>query len=589
MIVADPANPAEAAALEAEARVFECLRKMKSFVLEAGAGAGKTYSLVSTLEYLLVDQGKRLRRQNQRIACITYTNAAAAVISGRIDKNPLVFIDTIHAFCWLLIKGFQPMLRGSVGGLHAWQAKLAAGPTIDGQEVAYDLGYRRISEQLITLHHDDVLALTAILMTSEKFKSIVAGRFPFLLIDEYQDASIGIMSAIKENLLGRTGGPMVGLFGDHWQRIYDGTCGHVVHEELTEIGKRANFRSATSVVRVLNRMRPMLAQAVKNEAFVGSAQVFHANAWLGVRRTGAGGGHWTGDLPADVAHQHLSGLIERLKAEGWDFVADKTKILMLTHNILAAEQGYSNLADVFQYSDQYLEKRDDYIAFFAGELEPLCEAYQRRRYGKMFELWDKSTRQHLSSHSDKSRIAAAVKVLTEKRLEWSVGDLICHIRATNFPELPDAILKREDDADAVVAGNEISAAVMLTRRLRAVAYREVIELLKFVDGHTPFATKHSVKGDQFENVLVVLGRGWNRYNFDQFLQWIDVGVPTDRLDSFERNRNLFYVCCSRATTRLALLFTQQLTDGALRTLRTWFGAANVNAFTPSPQLQLELH
>ena len=194
-----------------------------------------------------------------------------------------------------------------------------------------------------------------------KFRAILAAKYPFILIDEYQDTNIDVMSAIKAHLLGRNGGPIVGLFGDHWQRIYDDTCGHVVHEQLNEVGKGANFRSATSIVNVLNAMRPELPQAVKDTAFVGSAAVYHTNSWNGTRRPGAGGGHWKGDLPADVAHRHLQALIAQLKGDGWDFSASNTKILMLTHNVLAAEQGYANLARIFSYTDSYIKKEDDSV------------------------------------------------------------------------------------------------------------------------------------------------------------------------------------------------------------------------------------
>jgi DNA helicase-2/ATP-dependent DNA helicase PcrA len=96
------------------------------------------------------------------------------------------------------------------------------------------------------------------------------------------------------------------------------------------------------------------------------------------------------------------------------------------------------------------------------------------------------------------------------------------------------------------------------------------------------ATKHSVKGDEFENVVVVLGRGWNLYNFNQYLEWAaapNTVSATDR-ETYERNRNLFYVCCSRPTTRLALLFTQLLSNDALTTLAGWFGTAEVRGFAP---------
>ena len=116
-------------------------------------------------------------------------------------------------------------------------------------------------------------------------------------------------------------------------------------------------------------------------------------------------------------------------------------------------------------------------------------------------------------------------------------------------------------------------------------YTRRVLLDRFVDGHTPFATKHSVKGDEFENVLVVLGRGWNHYNFDQFLELSAAPdlIAADKQAFYGRNRNLFYVACSRPTTRLALFFTQLLSPTALRTLQTWFGADAVSNFShPSP-------
>lgn len=127
-----------------------------------------------------------------------------------------------------------------------------------------------------------------------------------------------------------------------------------------------------------------------------------------------------------------------------------------------------------------------------------------------------------------------------------------------------------------------SHRVTQLRKLRKVPYKELIALDLFIDGFTPFATKHGVKGAEFENVLVIVGRGWNQYNFAQMLEWIDAGPPVEKQKFFENNRNLFYVACSRPKTRLALLFTQILTDSALNKLTDWFGKENVIALPPDP-------
>lgn len=71
--------------------------------------------------------------------------------------------------------------------------------------------------------------------------------------------------------------------------------------------------------------------------------------------------------------------------------------------------------------------------------------------------------------------------------------------------------------------------------------------------NTPFATKHGVKGDEFETVLVVLddsGAAWNFYSFDKYLSGADDAANPERAN---RSRNVFYVCCSRARQRLAVI------------------------------------
>ncbi|MDB4985161.1 MAG: helicase [Myxococcaceae bacterium] len=571
-------NSALVAARAADEQVMDCVRAERCFLLEAGAGSGKTYSLVETLKNLLRTEGARLRRSNQRIACLTYTNVATAVISGRVDGNPLVRTETIHAFCWSLIKGFQPALRVAISKLEVWQERLATAGNIGKRRIEYELGNRRVTDELVSLHHDDVLTLTAALLPLEKFQAILVARHPYILIDEYQDTSLEIMTAIKTHLIGRKGGPLIGLFGDHWQRIYDKTCGRVTHGSIQEVCKGANFRSAAAVVKVLNAMRPELTQVAANEASAGSAVVYHTNAWIGERRTGAGGGHWKGDLPADTAHEHLADFVANLSRDGWDVSAGKTKILMLTHNVLASEQGYANLKDIFDYTDDYLKKQDAHISFFTDKLEPACEAYRRKKYGEMFELLGNGAPK-LSSHADKVTWTSAMDGLLELRDNASIGALVDHIRASGYPQLPDSIAQREDRArhwkatDGALPPDDVKRV----RQLRDIAYREVVALDQFIDGHTPFATKHSVKGDEFENVVVVLGRGWNRYDFNQYLEWAaaPAAVPAKNRDAYERSRNLFYVSCSRPTTRLALLFTQLLSNDALATLKSWFGADSV--------------
>jgi DNA helicase-2/ATP-dependent DNA helicase PcrA len=114
------------------------------------------------------------------------------------------------------------------------------------------------------------------------------------------------------------------------------------------------------------------------------------------------------------------------------------------------------------------------------------------------------------------------------------------------------------------------------RSLRNVRYTEIIALAKFVERSTPFATQHSVKGAEFENVLVVFGGGWNHYNWPRMLEFMQTEkIPKASEKGFNRARNLFYVELSRPKRRLAVLFTQKLGTNAMATIERLFGTANV--------------
>ncbi|MGR5879170.1 hypothetical protein ACT7DO_07340 [Bacillus pacificus] len=46
-------------------------------------------------------------------------------------------------------------------------------------------------------------------------------------------------------------------------------------------------------------------------------------------------------------------------------------------------------------------------------------------------------------------------------------------------------------------------------------YQEFQNLFKYLEGFTPFSTQHKIKGEEFDNVLVILDNGkWNKYNFE---------------------------------------------------------------------------
>ena len=564
-------TPALIAAKEAQQKIDTCLDAGRSFRLEAGAGAGKTYSLVAALKRLIAERGPALLQAGQKVACITYTEVGRNEIAQEIEDHPAILVDTIHAFSWAFLRQFQKALRGLVEAMEDRREKIEQGGGVGSKPVDYDLGFFAVDADRVTLGHDDVPHFMAQLLAQEKFRRLLTQQFPIIFIDEYQDTDRQFMEAITEHFLKTREGPLIGLFGDHWQTIYRSEY-ELADYPIEEIGKGSNFRSVPAVVNVLNELRPELPQAVRDPSASGEARFFHANAYKGQRTNDRSSKE---DVPPELARSIRESLTERLKGDGWDL--SKTKVLMLTHNVLDTEQGYPNIAEIFSgRSELFAKKEDPAIKFFAETVEPMCEAYAASRYGDMFKAFGSGPA--IVKHADKISWRNNMDKVQQLRTDGTIGQVIDHLKETRRPAPPDRLLRRDDEL-AALNGEPIpddATALLRYSKLRNVRYTEVIELTRFVEGQTPFATQHSVKGAEFENVLVVLGGGWNHYNWPQLLELLETkALNAKNTKGYYRARNLFYVAISRPMTRLAVLATQTMSDTALTTAARLFGDKNV--------------
>src|SRR5690606_34706874 len=116
---------------------------------------------------------------------------------------------------------------------------------------------------------------------------------------------------------------------------------------------------------------------------------------------------------------------EILADEGWDFPEQKhdsdrpsTRALMLTHRMIGDKLGYPDLIRTFRYNDSFAKKGDPCIAYLVDRLEPACQAFEEKRYGKMFEhLGAPDVR--ITSHRDKQEWARIMSDLCELRRDTS--------------------------------------------------------------------------------------------------------------------------------------------------------------------------
>lgn len=571
----DQISPAVQAARQAQARLEHCLEVGRNFRLEAGAGAGKTYSLVAALRKLIDERGAGLMHAGQQVACITFTEVAKEEIASEIEAHPAILVNTIHGFSWAFISRFQKTLRSLVAAQESRREAIEAAGGIRDQRVDYGLGFFGIDEKRITLHHDDVPKFFSEMLANPKFKHLFKSLYPIVFVDEYQDTEALVMTALSQQFFATGEGPLVGLFGDHWQTIYRKDYRLLELPNVEGIDKGSNFRSVPAIVDMLNRLRPELPQQVDDPAAAGEARFFHCNRFAGER---ASSSHAKAELPPAVLTRAVERIKARLRDDGWDFDPSRTKILMLTHNAIAAERGYPTLAKIFEHNEAFSKKEDATIAFLADIVEPICAAYASGDFGAMFRLMGGTPT--IQRSADKVGWRTDMDTLMTLRDRATIGQVIDHLMRTRRPRLSDRVNEREEEIRR--RGHEVAEdepkSVQRHRQLREVTYSELIALADFVNGFTPLATQHSVKGAEFENVLVLLSGGWNHYNWPKFLDAFHTQRMTaaDQAGYF-RARNLFYVSVSRPRKRLAVLATQTLSDSALAAAEQLFTAANLVA------------
>ncbi|MCH0541998.1 AAA family ATPase [Streptomyces sp. MUM 203J] len=581
--------------------ILTALREGRHFRVEAGAGAGKTSSLIEALRSILADRARYLPQPHQRIACVTYTNVARDEIISRTDRSPYVFAETIHGFLWQLLSPFRKHLLRHIVELDLMPSKMEGRTSLDGYTIEYSTGLQKVDHDTrhVRLGHNDLPVLARAFFGLPKFRALAADRFPIVFVDEYQDTPAGLAEA----MLGAPGdeatarGPLCGLFGDHWQQIYDNACGALEDARPTPVFRRRNRRSQRAVVNLLNTMRPELTQTAASGAGDGTVVVYHTNAWAGTRLTH----HRKGQLGWDAAHAARKWVLDDVRERFWSTGTSghddraraeepSTKILMLTHETIAGELGYQKLHGAFRRNDSYVKKEDHAMAFFMDTLEPALLHHRNKRYGAMFDALDPRGRPPINSPADKQEWVVFLEKLGKARETGTVGDVLDLCLEQRLFEGLEKVRERHRKAVSpsgvgpqAVSGDKdkarAAAQVKEYQQLREVPYAELLALNEHLGGGTPFATQHGVKGLEFTRVLAVVSKGHSRFQIPRMLANFPRRheLAGTELEAFVRARNLFYVACSRAREHLAILFTTTLEPAALDTLREWVGESRITS------------
>mgnify|MGYP004639259155 FL=1 len=569
-------NLAKAEADKVDEQIIAALQNGNSFRVEAGAGSGKTYSLNKVIEWIQENKWAEYRRKKQTVICITYTNAAVDVLAERLSKDSFILPSTIHSFAWNAIKQYQRFLIDVVTSDPDFLPD--EGDFFEVTGVTYTLGHRYKENGIQYLYHDDVLKLFCRLLDNAKFRRVFADKYPLILIDEYQDSYKPIIDRFISFFIAEKKGPQFGFFGDAWQTIYqsNNASGLIENDNLEIIKKGSNFRSAPRIVQLLNDLRPDLPQASAIDDFDGEVIVITCDDYTGPRRIER---NLKGELPAEELKNRLSNITERIRRESSK--DDTLKVLMITHKVLATQQGYEQLLEIL--ADGLRDKEDPFLIFFMETVEPIYKALKNSNMQLLFDTLG-IKRFPIKKKSEKAKWKELQQQLENARTKRAIDvfELVKQSKLIPIPPKLDGWYHLYQEAPETVYASNASIQSFLE-----LEYLQFAAVIDFLHPDAMFSTEHSVKGEEYDNVVFVIGRGWNLYHFETYAPMITglSSIPKGKEASFERNRNLFYVCCSRAKKRL-FLFVTIPTDYEFKTfLMSLIGKDNI--YTYSQFLEME--
>ncbi|WP_282067745.1 UvrD-helicase domain-containing protein [Olleya namhaensis] len=594
----------------------------KSFFLFAGAGSGKTRTLVDFLKFIKKEHNDRLKLNNQKVAIITYTNAACNEIKSRLDYDLLFNVSTIHSFTWDLIKNFtfdikswlsnklkediidledkQSRSRGRNKSFIDREKKIEAKSkrlsTLKNiREFTYNPNGNNFSKD--SLNHSEIIEIGAFFINNkELMQSILVGKYPVLIIDESQDTNKYLIEALFQVEKKHKKHFTLGIIGDMMQRIYldgkEGLVNDVPSDWLTP-QKKLNHRCPKRLVKLINKIRiegdgvQQEARSDKKEGFV---RLFLIETPCLDKKK----------IEERIAIK-MGGITSDKK---WFGEESEVKTLTLEHHMAANRMGFGDLFlplyNTTKLKMGALDGSLSGLSFFMNTILPLYEAFINNDKFEIARIV--KDRSPITSKEAllKTKVNAQ-SILLKKANDavnslfslWNNGtpillDILNNVASSGLFIIPNSLMpiakrtKKELSIIDKTKGqfeNEEDKDLSIEAWDKALlaTFNQVQLYKNYVTDKADFGTHQGVKGREFERVMVILDDDEARGNLFSYEKLFGIeghsAVDTQRIidgkeTGIDRTLRLLYVTCSRAKESLAIvaytknsnLFSQKAID-----------------------------
>lgn len=580
-----------------DAQVDETLTKCilstprKSFFLFAGAGSGKTHSLVHLLKKIRDSIGKNLLLRGKNVAVITYTNAATDEIINRLDYSPIFHVSTIHSFVWDVIKYYQTDIKKLYCGyivkdmealskkLDETKSKTTKTYLSNVEKLKYQKE-RLVKAQTIekfvynpngsnpeynALKHAEVIKISAQMIIENKMlQQIIAQQYPILLIDESQDTKKELVDAFFDIQKNFANIFTLGLLGDQKQRIY--ADGKENIESIIPAGwekpvKSMNYRSAKRIIQLANTIGKDIdihaEQRSREGADDGFVRLFVVQQRDGINKD-------------EVEQIVMNTMSEYTQDEKWKGEDADVKILTLEHMMAARRLGFdsffASFSKVSKYQMTFLQGSVSEIDFFTKEVLPIAKSIKEdgrialeilKKYSPLLSRQnaEKPYELYLRCREEAKKIAEIVNGNS------TIRTVVDEIIKSQLLIVPDVVrqaysLKPSDIEDTIE--EELRAWV----EVMDLPIDMVHKYDNYVNHRSRFDTHQGVKGLEFDRVMVIIDDSESKgflFSYDKLFGVKDLSdrdkqnLSEGKETSIERTKRLFYVTCTRAKNSLAVV------------------------------------
>ncbi|MFA4957446.1 MAG: UvrD-helicase domain-containing protein [Candidatus Methanoperedens sp.] len=588
--------------------IYDCLNLdfPKSFFLFAGAGSGKTRSLVNVLKRMHKENGQRLRMSRQQIGIITYTNAACDEIKRRLNNESIFFVSTIHSFVWELVRNYQDdikeWLRNNIAkeikDLKEQQLKGRSGKTASDREKKIESKSKRLNKldeikrftynpngdniSSDSLNHSEVINIGAyFLLNKPLMQNILTRKFPILLIDESQDTKKELIDAFFAVQKNNSKHFSLGLFGDTMQRIYsDGkeNLGQVLPEDWVKPVKKMNHRCPKRIITLINKIRSSVdkqEQLPRTDKEKGIVRFFIVPPILSDK--------------IDIENEIAKKMVEITGDTLWSGSDSVVKTLTLEHHMAARRMGFIELFEPLAKADRLrtglLDGTLPGIHFFTQLILPIIKAKQSsdefavarivRQYSPLFdrEIFKNSPVQ-IDIIKQANDSVTSLFLLWSNNADPLLIDIIRNIAKTGLFSIPESLLpiaSRTENEQLIANAfrtaqekddEEKDDQIEAWDSALSNHFSQIEPYNDYVTDKAQFGTHQGVKGLEFPRVMVIIDDEEARGFLFSYEKLFGAKAPSDtdqkhivegKETSIDRTRRLLYVTCSRAKESLAIV------------------------------------